>query len=164
METATEPPAGPGGGSPAGAPAVCPVDDVLDLRARVLRAGRAPAAARLDGDEDPGTVAFAARGPAGEPVATATLMDQPCPWRPAARALRLRAMATDPAVRGTGVGAAVLVTATKHARDAGVELLWCHARVSAAGFYARAGWVVDGGEFDVAGIGAHVHLELDLRP
>ncbi|MGI8983191.1 MAG: GNAT family N-acetyltransferase, partial [Acidimicrobiales bacterium] len=39
---------------------------------------------------------------------------------------------------------------------AGGAELWCNARMSAVGFYLRAGFEVVSDEFDVAGIGAHV--------
>jgi len=139
---------------------------VLDLRHRVLRAGRPRESARLDGDDDPGTVVLAGwltTSGAG-PVSTATVMVQPCPWRPGVPARRLRAMATDPAARGLGAGAAVLAEAVRVARAGGAELLWCHARQAAVSFYARAGFAVHGPEFDVAGIGPHSCMHLDLAP
>ena len=149
------------------------VADVVPLRARVLRAGRPVADAQLEGDDDPGTVALAAfhggtdGAPArtGEdgPVGTATLMDQPCPWRPGVPAVRLRAMATDEAVRGQGIGALVLAAAVARARVTGADLLWCLARTGARSFYDRAGFTVDGDVFDVPGIGPHVRMQLELR-
>jgi len=141
---------------------------VLDLRDRVLRAGRPRESARLDGDDDPATIVLAgwlatSRAGAG-PVSTATVMAQPCPWRPGVPARRLRAMATDPAARGLGAGAAVLAEAVQLARAGGAELLWCHARQAAVAFYARADFVVHGPVFDVAGIGPHSCMHLDLAP
>lgn len=154
-----------------------PVEEVLDLRWRVLRPGRPRDTARCDGDEDPATVALAgwvvaADPPAGStadrgsavagPVSTITLMTQACPWRPGLPAVRLRAVATDTAVRGRGVGSAVLAEALGRARAAGAALVWCHARAGALTFYTRAGFVVDGEAFDVPGIGPHLHLHVAL--
>ena len=142
---------------------------VLDLRHRVLRAGRPRQSARLDGDDDPATIVLAGwlptsgAGVAG-PVSTATVMVQPCPWYPGVPARRLRAMATDPAARGLGAGSAVLAEAVRRARAGGAELLWCHAHQAAVAFYARAGFAVHGPEFDVAGIGPHSCMHLDLAP
>lgn len=144
------------------------VQEVVPLRARVLRAGRPVSDARLDGDDDPGTVVLAAYDPhvdaadSAGPVGTATLMDQPCPWRPGVRAVRLRAMATEEAVRGQGIGALVLAAAVTRARVMGADVLWCLARTGARSFYDRAGFTVDGDEFDVPGIGPHVRMDLDL--
>lgn len=151
---------------------VVPVAEVVPLRARVLRAGR-PDSARLDGDDDPGTVAFAAFTASADeavstasgdgPVGTATLMDQPCPWRPGVRAVRLRAMATEETLRGQGIGALVLAAAVGRARATGADVLWCLARTGARSFYDRAGFAVDGEQFDVPGIGPHLRMELNLR-
>lgn len=148
------------------------VEQVLGLRARVLRPGLPVGAARLPGDLDPGTVVLAAwldgrtAGAAGgaHPAGTATLMDQPCPWRAGVTAVRLRAMATDPPARGLGVGAELLRAAARRAVARGAELIWCHARGSAAGFYRRAGWSTHGEPFDVPGIGPHLQMETRLAP
>lgn len=146
------------------------VREVVDLRWRVLRAGRPRESATVEGDDDPTTVVLAAfvAGPgadpatASTPVSTATLVTDPCPWRPEAPARRLRAMATDEAARGLGVGSAVLAEAIHRARAAGAVLLWCHARAAAAEFYRRAGFAVDGDLFDVAGVGPHLRMFLEL--
>lgn len=70
-------------------------------------------------------------------------------------AWRLRGMATDEAVRGTGAGAAVLDGCFAAVRDGGGSFLWCNARSSAAGFYARMGLEPVGDEFDIRDIGPH---------
>lgn len=62
-------------------------------------------------------------------------------------------MATDPARRGAGFGAALLAGCVEHA--GGAEL-WCNARLEAVDFYRRAGFDVVSEPFDIAGIGPHV--------
>lgn len=69
---------------------------------------------------------------------------------------RLRGMATDAGVRGTGFGAALLAGCAEEVRAAGGTELWCNARMAAVGFYRRAGFEVVSEEFDVPGIGPHV--------
>jgi len=69
---------------------------------------------------------------------------------------RLRGMATDHDARGAGFGAALLGACIQHAATGGGAELWCNARLSAVGFYRRAGFQVLSEEFDVAGIGPHV--------
>jgi predicted GNAT family N-acyltransferase len=71
-------------------------------------------------------------------------------------------MAVLPAWRGRGVGRALLAAATAAARLRGHATLKLSAQTHAAGFYARAGFVVVGGEYDEAGI-PHVamHKRLD---
>jgi predicted GNAT family N-acyltransferase len=69
---------------------------------------------------------------------------------------RLRGMATDAGVRGAGFGAALVAGCVEAVAEAGGTELWCNARMSAVGFYRRAGFEVVSDEFDVPGIGAHV--------
>jgi GNAT superfamily N-acetyltransferase len=75
--------------------------------------------------------------------------DEPHAWR-------LRGMATLPEVRGQGYGGALLERCLRHALDRGGDLAWCTARVPAAGFYRRYGFVSVGDVFDVAPIGPHI--------
>ena len=133
-----------------------PLDVVLPLRSAVLRGG-GPAA--LPGDDDPATVHLAARTPDGRVVGVVRLGPAPCPWRPDARApWQLRGMATDPAVRGAGAGRALVDASLALVARRGGDLLWCDARVSAAGFYERMGLTVVTGEYDKPGIGPHVGM------
>lgn len=69
---------------------------------------------------------------------------------------RLRGMATEADVRGTGFGAALLAACVEHSAAAGGGELWCNARQVAIGFYRRAGFEVVSEEFDIPGIGPHV--------
>ena len=69
---------------------------------------------------------------------------------------RLRGMATDAGVRGSGFGAALLAGCLEYVAGAGGSELWCNARMVAVGFYRRAGFEVVSEEFDVPGIGPHV--------
>jgi predicted GNAT family N-acyltransferase len=36
--------------------------------------------------------------------------------------------------------------------------IWCNARVSAMGFYRKAGWTVESEEFEIEGVGPHVRM------
>ncbi|MEY4762072.1 MAG: hypothetical protein RLZZ200_1928 [Pseudomonadota bacterium] len=68
---------------------------------------------------------------------------------------RLRGMATVPAVRGRGLGRALLEACFDHIRSQGGDLLWCNARVAALGFYLRMGFETQGDELEIAPIGPH---------
>ena len=46
----------------------------------------------------------------------------------------------------------------------GGDLLWCDARVAAAGFYERMGFTVVSEPFDKPGIGPHVGMVADVPP
>ena len=67
---------------------------------------------------------------------------------------QLRGMAVAPGARGGGVGLALL----RAIEAAHPEGLWCNARVSALGFYERAGWRVLSETFEIVGVGPHVKM------
>lgn len=117
-------------------------------------------------EDPPGTVHLAARAGDGRVVGVVRFAPAPCAWRPAARApWQLRGMATDPAVRGTGAGRALVDAGLARVFDLSGDLVWCDARTSAAGFYERMGFTVVTSEFDKPGIGPHLGMLLDLpRP
>jgi len=71
-------------------------------------------------------------------------------------------MAVLPAWRGHGVGRALLATALDAARGRGHAMLRLSAQTHAAGFYARAGFVAVGSEYEEAGI-PHVAMQKDLN-
>ena len=71
-------------------------------------------------------------------------------------------MAVLPAWRGHGVGRALLATALDAARGRGHAMLRLSAQTQAAGFYARAGFVAVGSEYEEAGI-PHVAMHKDLN-
>jgi predicted GNAT family N-acyltransferase len=117
------------------------------------------------GDEDPATFHLAAFAEDGRVVGVVRFSPAPCPWRPEATApWQLRGMATDPAVRGSGAGRALLVDGLARVAARGGDLVWCDARVTAAGFYERRGFTVVTGPFDKPGIGPHVGMLKDLVP
>lgn len=64
--------------------------------------------------------------------------------------------------RGSGVGAAVLSALEAAATARGLDVVRLHAQTHALGFYERAGYVVEGDEFDDAGI-AHRPMAKPLR-
>lgn len=123
------------------------------LRLEVLRPGRPAQDAVYPGDDDNTSVHFAAEA-ARAVVGIASLYAQTRPGGPSP-AWRLRGMATAPKARGAGVGAALLRACIDHVAAHGGGELWCNARVSASGFYARHGFGVVGERFEIEGIGAH---------
>jgi GNAT superfamily N-acetyltransferase len=135
-----------------------PAARVIDLRHRVLRAGRPRETAHFDGDDEDRTRHWVA-GHQGEVIGVVTVLARPFPdgdgpgWQ-------LRGMATDPAWRGRGVGRALL-----RAVEAEVaEPMWCNARTGAAPFYEKHGWRRAGETFEIAGVGPHVRMIRDLPP
>ena len=116
------------------------------------------------GDEDPATFHLAVRVD-GAVVGVVRFSPAPCPWRPLARApWQLRGMATEAAVRGSGAGRALVADGLARVADRGGDLVWCDARVAAAGFYERMGFTVVTDEFEKTGIGPHVGMLIDVPP
>lgn len=110
------------------------VDEVLPLRALVLRDGGPLDSARFT--EDDVAVHVAVLAP--EVVACATVFAAPRVGEPGA--WRIRGVAVHPARRGEGLGEAV-VRAAMESGDA--TSWWCTARVSAVGFWERLGFVAE---------------------
>ncbi len=133
--------------------------ETLDLRHTILRAGLPRETAIFPGDDAPSSRHFGAFRD-GLLVGVATmhyvpLLDQP---DHEGSAFQVRGMATAEEVRGTGAGSALLAECIAEARRAGVNWLWCNARTPALGFYARHGFKIQGGVFDIPTAGPHVRM------
>jgi predicted GNAT family N-acyltransferase len=138
-----------------------PPEPTYALRAAVLR----PDGGEISwaGDEDPATFHLAARTAAGDVVGVVRFSPAPCPWRPEVRApWQLRGMATDPAVRGTGAGRALVVDGLARVAARGGDLVWCDARVPAVGFYERMGFTVVSDPFEKPSLGPHLGMVIDV--
>jgi ribosomal protein S18 acetylase RimI-like enzyme len=121
--------------------------EVRPMRSVLLRPKQRPNELVYEGDALPGALHAVARNDAGTIVGIVSVSPEPHPTRPATGDWRIRGMATDPSVRGTGVGAALLAFAMAHARRAGGRRVWCNARTTAVGFYRRFGMGTEGEEF-----------------
>jgi predicted GNAT family N-acyltransferase len=139
-----------------------PAEVTYALRAAVLR----PDGGEIvwAGDEDPRTFHLAARSAEGAVVGVVRFSPATCPWRHARAPWQLRGMATDPAVRGSGAGQALVAEGLARIDARRGDLLWCDARVTAAGFYERMGFAVVTDEYDKPGIGPHVGMLIVVRP
>ena len=129
--------------------------DVVDLRHRVLRAGRPRSSAIWSGDDDPESRHWTVLW-AGDVVGVATVLARDEPTRPTHR-WQLRGMATAPDVRGMGFGKALL---SRVVEDVG-EPMWCNARASAKAFYEANGWHTEDEPFDIPRIGPHYRMLTD---
>lgn len=128
-------------------------EEVVDVRHRVLRAGRPREEAVWDGDLEPETRHWLVEAD-GRAIAVATVLKRPSAEGPG---WQLRGMATDADWRGKGEGRRLLEAVV---RDVG-EPMWCNARSTAVPFYERAGWRVVGEPFEIAGIGPHRRMVRD---
>lgn len=134
-----------------------------ELRHDVLRPHQSMHEMAFEGDESPEAVHVAALDPQGEVVCVASAWPEPAPFSvEGGVAWRLRGMATREGWRGRGVGADVLGALVELVRQGGGHLLWCNARMRAAPFYERAGFVAVGEVFEVEALGAHVKMLLEL--
>ena len=71
--------------------------------------------------------------------------------------MKLGRLAVVQALRGSGVGRQLLNALTQAARERGATQVLLHAQQSASGFYARAGFVPSGVNFEEAGV-PHVEM------
>ncbi len=76
--------------------------------------------------------------------------------------VRLRQMAVQNNLQGKGIGAALISFAETMARDHGYNKIMMHARITAVGFYKKAGYQVVGDEFIEISI-PHYVMEKKLR-
>jgi len=151
---------------------VGPIDPELsyELRQRVLRPHqRVEEMSSLDPSGGSGLVVGAVVESSATVVATATVLPEAAPPEleaalPPGRRWRLRGMATAPEVRGRGLGWAALELVIAHVGAHGGGVLWCSARVPAAGFYEKAGFARFGQEWEADRIGPHVLMWRAVEP
>jgi GNAT superfamily N-acetyltransferase len=131
------------------------LDDIVDLRHRILRQGLPREAAIFNGDRNASSLHFGAFADS-RLIGCATLhLNQ---WE-AEPAWQLRGMAVDEAYQRTGVGADVLRFIESDPKVAELTgLLWCNARVSAALFYVKLGWQIVSEEFVIPTAGPHFRM------
>jgi GNAT superfamily N-acetyltransferase len=114
------------------------------LRRSVLRPD-ADADQPLPGDDRDDLIHFASFDDDGWVASTCFIYPEACPWDgTGARGWHLRQMATAPAHRGEGYGAAVLDAVVQHVADEGGGILWCNARETAVRFYRQGGLIGEG--------------------
>ena len=133
---------------------------LLELHARAIRTEvfiaeqKIPLEMEWD-DADASAVHAVALNRFGLPLATGRLLQD------APGVARIGRMAAIQALRGSGVGRAVLDALMQAAAARGDREVRLHAQTSAQGFYARAGFVAAGAVFEEAGI-AHIEMARPL--
>lgn len=134
------------------------LEELIDLRHQVLRAGLPRESAIFDADALPDARHYGAfRGNTGNTtVGCATLHLNSWEGEPA---WQLRGMAVAPELCGRGVGRAILSFLEADVLQASpVRLLWCNARAPAAGFYRKQGWEIRSEPFDIPTAGPHYKM------
>lgn len=132
------------------------------LRRRILR----PESQSDDGvsyaeDSVETTATFGCRED-GSIVSVGTVMMGAHPRDPQVGDWRIRGMATDDGYRNRGFGQLILDELLGHAGKHGGRRVWCNARVDAALFYERSGFVRRGDLFLTAGDRPHYLMDLYL--
>jgi predicted GNAT family N-acyltransferase len=132
------------------------IDEIIDLRWKILRAGLGREFADFPGDDEPTTYHFGAFNGSGEVVGCATFVRRPWQDKPA---WQLRGMAVREDLRGGGIGAQLLEVAERAlAEERFSNQLWCNARTPATKFYERLGWQKVGEEFIAETAGPHFKM------
>jgi ribosomal protein S18 acetylase RimI-like enzyme len=76
---------------------------------------------------------------------------------------QFRKLAVDPSLQKTGVGKNLVQYITEYAQENGGTRIWCNARVTAIGFYLKAGFVQTGQLFSKNG-GDYKIMEKPIFP
>lgn len=109
----------------------------------------------IDPDLSQSTFHIGATDHDGNIVGTATFIKESNHHFNQTSQYRLRAMATHPSTRGTGLGKQIIEKAIEKLNKNKIELLWCDARLHACGFYERLDFKVVGDIYEVPEIGPH---------
>jgi len=135
------------------------VEEIIDLRHAVLRAGLPRSDAYFPGDDETTTVHLAAKNHALVIGCATVLLNQ---WE-GKPACQLRGMAVDPAHQRLGVGGKLLAEVCRISREKGVAVIWANARKPAAPFYERHGWKIVSEEFEIPQAGPHYKMLFRLN-
>jgi predicted GNAT family N-acyltransferase len=75
---------------------------------------------------------------------------------------QLRGMATDTPFLGKGFGKTLIEFAVTYIKKTDAPYIWCNARSSAVKFYQKLGFELVSDEFQIAGVGPHYEMILNL--
>jgi ribosomal protein S18 acetylase RimI-like enzyme len=132
----------------------------LDLQQRVLRPHMTLEQVRAERTawDVMGSECYAAFAADGRMVGCGSVRLEEPPFAADGVGWRIRSMAVEPALRGQGIGAAVLDALLARVAQQGGGTAWCNARTPALGLYRRAGFDPVGEEFEIAEIGPHLAM------
>ncbi|WP_298738320.1 1-(5-phosphoribosyl)-5-[(5-phosphoribosylamino)methylideneamino]imidazole-4-carboxamide isomerase [uncultured Chitinophaga sp.] len=125
-------------------------EEALPLRRDALYPGQSLDSVRLPDDDR--ALHFGIFGPDGLVSVGSLFVD--------GQQAQLRKMATAPASQGEGYGSFLIGEVKEYCWDAGISLLWCHARQTAEDFYARNGFYREGEYFEKNSI---IYCRMELR-
>lgn len=122
------------------------IEEIMDLRVRVLRKGTPVTHCSYPEDAHPDVVHLGIIRDGGA-VATSTWFMKECPEVPGRPAMQLKGMAVDDALQTSGLGGRLVEAGLDHARGCRAEIVWARARDSALGFYVKIGFRAVGDGF-----------------
>ena len=137
------------------------------LRHAILRPNQPIDACVYPGDDAPDSFHLGIRDERSNLIAVASFYREPTPDDPGTNPqLRIRGMAVLPEHRGKGLGRSLVDAGLAIARDQSPPptLVWCNARTTAAGYYAKLGFAPRGDEFEIEGIGPHFVMVRPIGP
>jgi GNAT superfamily N-acetyltransferase len=131
-----------------------PAAETRYLRHVVLRPHQRPEELVYPGDDAPDTVHLGLYVE-GQQLGVASLYREARPGSPSSTEWRLRGMAVLASQQGKGYGGRPAPGLHRSRGASWRHPLWCNARTTASGFYTGLGFVVEGQEFELPGIGPH---------
>ena len=130
-------------------------EQTWDLRSRILRPGQPLDNCKFGGDLAPQTFHVGALDENERVIACGTFHEEIFSEFPGKLAYRLRGMATEPDLRGRGLGKRILMFSQRELLKRQCDILWFNAREKAFPFYLKQGFIFIGDMFDLPGIGLH---------
>lgn len=131
------------------------VEEILNLRHRVLRSGRPFSTAYFTGDELDTTFHFATVYNS-KTIGCLSLMHNAHPKFDDKNAYQLRGMAVDKNFRGQNIGQQLLKFAEHQLKLEAINFIWCNVRTSAKTFYTKQDYQQIGDIFEIPEVGPHV--------
>jgi GNAT superfamily N-acetyltransferase len=128
------------------------VEQIVDLRHRILRSGLPKETAIFMGDNHPGAIHLAA-------FLSETLIGCATLHRKSPQSYQLRGMAVEPGHQRAGIGSNLLAEAERLAAENKADIIWANCRTPAVPFYKKHGWEIISDEFVVETAGPHFRMQ-----
>ncbi len=128
---------------------------IRPLRHKVLRAQQEFSTTFFEQDNQESAKHFAALDN-DKVIGVVSLYEELSPLHESQPAIRLRGMAVDQSHQGQGAGTQLVQHILKYIQPN--TLLWCYAREKAKDFYVSQGFLVQGDDFMIEGIGRHYYM------
>jgi GNAT superfamily N-acetyltransferase len=135
--------------------------DTIQIRQMILYPNGSIDECHYKGDDDENTFHLGAFVDS-KLVSVASFFYQKHPDLPGENHYRLRGMATLPEFQKQGFSSALLKTAFPIIKQNFCNYLWCHARLSAAGYYEKVGFKRMSESFEVPTTGTHILMSKEV--